>query len=137
MELRLPSLPACAFTPWTISLTFLSLFDKGDYGVSLEVTSDKVKTGTTWWQEEPIYSTSGVSGEIPKLGLHKGGRVNVSCVGILEAGERLQPDPGLRASFPFSCPHILSCLFFFCFTLTSDGARDFPLPPVLQLRPHK
>lgn len=67
MELRLPSLPACAFTPWAISLTFLSLFDKGDYGVSLEVTSDKVKTGTTWWQEEPIYSTSGVSGEIPKL----------------------------------------------------------------------
>lgn len=62
--------PACQHVllpPWAISLTFLSLFDKGDYGVSLEVTSDKVKTGTTWWQEEPIYSTSGVSGEIPKL----------------------------------------------------------------------
>lgn len=67
-------MPACAFTPWAISLTFLSLFDKGDYGVSLEVTSDKVKTGTTWWQEEPIYSTSGVSGEIPKLWVYTRGR---------------------------------------------------------------
>lgn len=82
MELRLPSLPACAFTPWAISLTFLSLFDKGGDGVSLEVTSDKVKTGTTWWQEEPIYSTSGVSGEIPKLWVYtSGGGVKVSCVG--------------------------------------------------------